>query len=192
MLAQLVSTIPLLVFGGFGSSVYIGGIRMAQSLLGPINLVIWASAMNLMADGATQDSHSKPSDLIRLGRRLGVILALFCLLFVALAFFALVLTKFSFRGADNHSMTVGVLLVGSYLFTAAWTYPDTIVMRLLGHHSAVTSGRVFVVAATIAGYGLGYLIGSIDLSLIVAFVCSAVANLLAFRLPAAMIYRRYD
>jgi hypothetical protein len=191
MLAQLVSTVPLLVLGGFGSSIYIGGIRMAQSLLGPINLVIWASAMNLMADGATQNSHSKPLDLIRRGRRLALILASFCFLFVALAFLALVLTKFSFRGADNHSMTVGVLLVGSYLLTAAWTYPDTIVMRLLGHHSTATWGRVCVVAVTSAGYGLGYVMGGIDLSLIVAFVSSGIANLLAFMLPAAMIYRRY-
>jgi hypothetical protein len=191
MLAQLVSTIPLLVFAGFGTSVYIGGIRMAQSLLGPINLVIWASAMNFMADGATQDSHSKPSDLIRRGRRLGWILAAFCFLTVTLAFLTLVLSKFSFRGADNHSMTVGVLLVGAYLFTAAWTYPDTIVMRLLGHHSAATWGRVGVIAGTGAGYAVGYVMGGVDLSLIVAFVASAVANPLAFTVPAATIYRRY-
>ncbi|GCA99481.1 hypothetical protein [Mycolicibacterium sp. NCC-Tsukiji] len=191
VLAQLVSTIPLLVLGGMGHSGFIGGIRMAQSLLGPINLVIWASAMNLMADGATQKSHANPSDLIRQARRLAAILALFCLFTIAVVLVALIATDFSFRGADNHSMVIGVLLAGSYLLTAAWTYPDTIVMRLLGHHSTATWGRAGVVLVTAVGYGLGYLVGGPDMSLIFAFIGSAVANLVAFMLPAAIIYRRY-
>lgn len=191
MMSQAISTIPLLVLAGIGSSIYIGGIRMAQTLIGPVHLVIYASAMNLLADGATQDSHAKPVDLIRHGRRLATILALFCILLVALMFVALVATKFGFRGVDNRSLTIGVLLAGAFAFTTAWSYPDTIIMRLLGHHSTVTVGRAFVIAVTGAAFTFGYAIGGVDLSLIAAFVCSAVANPLAFVLPASIIYRRY-
>ena len=116
---------------------------------------------------------------------------LFCLFTIAVVLVALIATDFSFRGADNHSMMIGVLLAGSYLLTAAWTYPDTIVMRLLGHHSTATWGRAGVVLVTAVGYGLGYLVGGPDMSLIFAFIGSAVANLVAFMLPAAIIYRRY-
>jgi hypothetical protein len=191
MMSQGISSIPLLVLAGFGSSIYIGGIRMAQTLIGPVHLIIYATAINLMVDGATQDSHSKPADLIRHGRRLAMVLALFCLVLVALVLVGLVLTKFSFRGVDNQSLTVGVLLTGAFAFTTAWSYPHAIVMRLLRHHTTATMGRVFLVAVTGVGYTLGYVIGGVDLSLIVAFVVSAAANPLAFVLPASIIYRRY-
>jgi hypothetical protein len=128
---------------------------------------------------------------MRNGRRLATILALFCILLVALMFVALVATKFGFRGVDNRSLTIGVLLAGAFAFTTAWSYPDTIIMRLLGHHSTVTVGRAFVIAVTGAAFTFGYAIGGVDLSLIAAFVCSAVANPLAFVLPASIIYRRY-
>jgi hypothetical protein len=191
MLAHAASTIPLLVLGGFGSSMYIGGIRMAQTLLGPINLFGMASTINLLADGATQDSHSKPADLIRHGRRLATNLSLFSLVFVALLLLALVLTKFSFRGVDNQAMTVGVLLVGVSTLTFGFSWIDAMIMRLLGHHSAATVGRVFVVAVAGVGYMIGYVIGGVDMSLILAFAFTAVANPLALVLPASIIYRRY-
>lgn len=191
MLAHMVTTIPLLVLSGFGSSIYIGGIRMAQTLLGPINLILGASTINLLADGATQDSHAKPADLIRHGRRLAMVTTLFSLVFVALMLVALVLTKFSFRGVDNRSLIVGVLLVGVSALTFGFSWLDATTMRLLGHHSTVTVGRLFLVAVTGVGYMIGYANGGVDLSLIVAFACAAVANPLAFVLPASIIYRRY-
>jgi hypothetical protein len=191
MIGQLVSTIPLLVLAGFGSSVYIGGIRIAQTLLGPLNLVLAASATNLLADGATQDSHSNPADLIRHGRRLATILGVFSMILVPLMLLALVLTKFSFRGADNRSLIVGVLLVGMLAITSGFAGMDAIIMRLLGHHSIVTVGRTFMVAASGAGYALGFVVGGVDSSLIVGFACAAVANPLAFVLPAFIVYRRY-
>lgn len=191
IIGQSVSTIPLLVLAGFGSSVYIGGIRIAQTLLGPLNLVLAASAMNLLADGATRDSHSNPADLIRHGRRLATILGVFSMMLVPLVLLALFLTNFSFRGADNRSLIVGVLLVGALAVTWGFAGVDCIIMRLLGHHSIVTVGRVFLVAVTGACYALGFVIGGVDSSLIVGFTCAAVATPLAFVLPASIVYRRY-
>ncbi len=191
LIGQLVSTIPLVVLGGLGTSQYIGGVRIAQTLLGPLNLLMAATWTNLLADGATRDSHSNPADLIRHGRRAATHLSLLSMVVVPLVLSALVLTDFSFRGADNHSLIVGTSLVGLLAVMSGFAGVDAMVVRLLGHHSAATAGRAFLVGVTSTGYALGYVVGGVDSSLILGFACAAVANPLAFALPALIIYRRY-
>ena len=68
---------------------------------------------------------------------------------------------------------------------------DPIVLRLLGHYSIATFGRALLVVVTGVGYALGYAIGGVDWSLILGFVSAAVANPLAFVVPASIVYRRY-
>jgi hypothetical protein len=191
LIGQAVLPIPLLVLAGFGSSSYIGGIRIAQTLLGLLNLVFAASTVNFLADGATQGSLSKPADLIRHGRRVATILGVLSVVLVAIVLLTLFLTGFSFRGADNRSLIVGTLLVGMLAVTSGFSGIDAIMMRLLGHHSIATVGRAFLVAVTGVGYVLGYVIGGVDSSLIAGFACAAVAYPLAFVLPALIVYRRY-
>ncbi len=142
---QAVSTIPLLVLGGFGPSVYIGGLRLAQTLLGPLNMVLSAAAVNLLADGATRESHADPRELIHRGRRLALGLGVLspALVLVLLAF--LMTTGFSFRGVDNHALVVGVALVGALFTTSGLGLIDTFVVRLLGHHAGPTVGRILLV-----------------------------------------------
>lgn len=191
LIGQLLAAIPLVVLAGLGTSQYIGGIRIAQTLLGPITLVMASAWTNLLADGATRDSHSNPADLIRNGRRAAVNLSLFSMVVVPLVLAALVVTNFGFRGASNHSLIVGTFLVGVLLIAAGYAGVDAMVLRLLGHHSIATVGRAFLVAVTGAGYALGYVVGGVDSSLIFGFACATVANPLAFVLPASIIYRRY-
>lgn len=191
MIGQLMSAIPLIVLAGLGTSQYIGGIRIAQTLLGPITLVMSSAWTNLLADGATRESHSNPADLIRHGRRAAVNLSLFSMVVVPLVLAALFVTNFSFRGASNHSLIVGTLLVGMLLITAGFSGVDAMVLRLLGHHTVATLGRAFLVVVAGAGYVLGYSFGGVDSSLIFGFVCAAVANPLAFVLPTLFIFPRY-
>jgi hypothetical protein len=188
---QAVSTIPLLVLGGFGPSVYIGGLRLAQTLLGPLNMVLSAAAVNLLADGATKESHADPKELIRRGRRLALGLGILSpvLVLVLLAF--LMTTGFSFRGVDNHALVVGVALVGALFTTSGLGLIDTFVVRLLGHHAGPTMGRSLLVVATGAAYVWGYHVGGTDSSLIYGFIVGAIANPLFFSLPAAVLYHRY-
>lgn len=188
---QAVSTIPLLVLGGFGPSLYIGGLRLAQTLLGPLNMVLSAAAVNLLADGATKDSHADPRDLIRRGRRLALGLGILspALILVLLAF--LMTTGFSFRGVDNHSLVIGVALVGALFTTSGLGLIDTFVVRLLGHHAGPTVGRILLVVTTGAAYVWGYHVGGTDSSLIYGFIVGAIANPVFFSLPAAVLYRRY-
>ncbi|MCV7282565.1 hypothetical protein H7J88_23295 [Mycolicibacterium flavescens] len=191
LIGQLVSSIPMIVLGGVGSSQYIGGVRIAQTLLGPLNLIMAATWTNLMADGATRESHSQAASLIRHGRRSAIRLTVLSLAVVPLVVVILVFTGFSFRGADNHSLIVGTVLVGALALTSGFAGVDSMVLRLLGHHTTATVGRAFLVAATGAGYALGYVAGGVDGSLILGFVCAAVANPLAFVVPAVIIYRRH-
>lgn len=191
LIGQLMSSIPLVVLAGLGTSQYIGGIRIAQTLLGPITFVMTSTWTNLVADGATRDSHSNPADLIRHGRRAATNLSLFSMVVIPLLLAILIVTNFSFRGASNHSLIVGTFLVGVLLITAGFSGVDAMVLRLLGHHSIATVGRAFLVGVTGAGYALGYVVGGVDSSLILGFACAAVANPLAFVLPTLIIYRRY-
>lgn len=188
---QAVSTIPLLVLGGFGPSVYIGGLRLAQTLLGPLNMVLSAAAVNLLADGATRESHADPRELIHRGRRLALGLGVLspALVLVLLAF--LMTTGFSFRGVDNHALVVGVALVGALFTTSGLGLIDTFVVRLLGHHAGPTVGRILLVVVTGIAYLWGYTVGGTDSSLIYGFIVGAVANPVFFSLPAAVLYHRY-
>jgi hypothetical protein len=188
---QAVSTIPLLVLGGFGPSVYIGGLRLAQTLLGPLNMVLSAAAVNLLADGATKESHADPRELIRRGRKLALGLGILSptLVLALLAF--LMMTGFSFRGVDNHSLIVGVALVGVLFTTSGLGLIDTFIVRLLGHHAGPTVGRILLVIVTGTAYLWGYHVGGTDSSLIYGFLVGAIANPVFFSLPAAVLYRRY-
>lgn len=191
LIGQLVASIPLILLGGLGDSLYIGGVRLAQTLLGPLNLLMAATWTNLLADGATRESHADPSNLIRHGRRASRNLSLLSLVVVPTIILALTVTGFSFRGADNHPLVIGTLLVGGLAIASGYAGVDAMVLRLLGHPVMATVGRALLVALTAGGYLVGYVVGGVDGSLIVGFVCAAIGNPLAFVLPAAVIYRRY-
>jgi hypothetical protein len=191
LIGQAILPLPLVVLAGLGSSSYIGGIRIAQTLLGPLNLVFAASTMNFLVDGATRKSYLQPSSLIRHGRRVATSLSLLSASLVGTVLLILTVTHFSFRGADNRSLIVGTLLVGALAVVSGFSGIDALIMRLLGHHLAATLGRAALVAAAAMGYVLGYVSGGVDRSLITGFACAVVAYPLAFVLPAATLYRRY-
>lgn len=190
-IGQVVSTIPLLVLGGFGPSQYIGGIRLSQTLLGPLNLVFAASTVNLLADGATRHTHAEPAELIRRSRWLAIRLSVLSAALVVILLLLLTSTGFSLRGTDNSSLVIGVALVGTLAVTSGFSGIDAIVMRLLGNHVIPTVGRVLLVVVTGVGYVWGYLAGGTDLSLVCGFIAAAIANPIAFVLPAGVLYRRY-
>jgi hypothetical protein len=191
LVGQAVSTLPLLVFGSLGASAYIGGLRLAQTLLGPLNLVMAASTSNLISDGATRQSHAEDADLIREGRRMAVILAVFSFVLVAALLGIVALSGVNLRGVDNHSLMVGVALVGGLALTSGFAGIDAFIMRLLGYHAIPTIGRIVLVSATVCGYVAGFMAGGIDTSLVWGFAVAAVANPIVFVVPASIVYRRH-
>jgi hypothetical protein len=189
--AQAVSTLPLLVFGSLASSVYIGGVRLAQTLLGPLNMVLAASAYNLLSDGATRESHADDADLIKRGRRLAALLGVFSLVLVGGLLGFLAVTGLNLRGVDNHSLIVGIALVGGLAITTGFAWIDTFTLRLLGHHIIPTVGRTVLVAVTLCAYVVGYARGGVDTSLVWGFLTAAVASPFVIIFPATLAYRRH-
>lgn len=191
LVGQAVSTLPLLVFGALGDSGYIGGVRLAQTLLGPLNLLMAASASNLMSDGSTRESHAEDSDLIRESRRLAVNLTAVSFVLVAAILAFLSFSGLNLRGVDNYSLIVGVALVGCLALVSGAAGLDAFTLRLLGNHAIPTIGRVALVSATVCGYVVGFRAGGVDTSLVCGFVAATIANPIVFILPATLVYKRH-
>jgi len=188
-IGQLLTIVPLLVLGSLGHSVLLGGVRFAQTLLGPMNLVFNASATTLIADGATRESHARPADLIAEGRRLGrriVLLAAIVVPAIVVVFWA---ARIEVSAVPNRQLVEGLVLAGALILTTGWSGIQVVLMRLLGFQAAVTIARAVLISVVVAGYLVGYAIGGIDLSLTVGFLTAAVANPIVFALPARSRYR---
>ncbi|MFF2029043.1 hypothetical protein [Arthrobacter sp. NPDC058192] len=186
---QFNSTVPLMVLGGLGASYLIGGVRFAQTLLGPLNLVFAASTVNLIADGASKETHADTGDLIRQGRRLARMLgALACSWVLALIMLAWQ-GGFELGGLRNEQLLIGLILVGTLTLGSGWAGIHAIVLRLLRRQGTVTLGRIVLVAITATAFITGYHLGGTDLSLAAGFVAGALASPLTFGIPAHLTYR---
>lgn len=191
IVGQFTSTIPLLVLGGLGASTLIAGVRFAQTLLGPLNLVFAASTTHLIADGATRGTHANTGQLIRSGKRLGRMLGAIASLCVLAAVAVVWLTGVELSGIRNEPLLIGLMLVGAATLSSGWAGIHAIVLRLTGHHAAVTVGRTVLVTVTLSSFAGGYAVGSVDASLAAGFLAAAVTSPLVFVIPASIVYRRY-
>lgn len=189
-LGQFITTVPLLVLGGLGASQLIGGVRLAQTLLGPLNLVFAASTTHLIADGATRGTHSEPGDLIAQGSRLARLLAGSALVVVLLGVLSLWLTGFGLSGVSHGALLFGLLAVGLASIGSGWGGMHAVILRLLNRHGMVTTGRAGLVGAIVPAFGLGYVWGGVDASLAAGFATVAVLSPLVFGVPAFVVYRR--
>lgn len=190
-IGQFNSTLPLLVLGALGASALIGGVRFAQTLLGPLNLVFAASTMNLIADGATRGTYAHTEDLIRHGIRLARAIGLVALGGVVTLTAAVALSGFELHGVANAELVTGLVLVGAATLSSGWAGIHAIVMRLMGYQAIVTAGRAFLVTISLGAFAAGYLAGGVDASLTAGFLAAAVAAPVAFIVPATVLYRRH-
>jgi len=190
-IGQFNSTLPLLVLGALGASALIGGVRFAQTLLGPLNLVFAASTTNLIADGATRGTYASTEDLIHRGTRLARVIGLVAVGGVTVLTAAVALTGFELHGVANEELVVGLALVGAATLSSGWAGIHAIVMRLMGYQGIVTAGRAFLVFISLSGFTIGYLLGGVDVSHAAGFLSAAVAAPLAFIVPASVLYRRH-
>lgn len=184
------SIVPLFILGALGGSAFIGGFRLAQTFLGPLNLLFAASRTTLLADGATKDSHRHDHDLIRHGSKLAAQLGLLAAGVVAVIIGGVWLFKVELSGVTNSALLFGLIGVGLVSATSGWSGIHTIIMRMFGKNGIVTAGRTILVIFSWAGFFLGYVLGGVDLSLILGFAVSAVLYPVVFVLPARRTYRR--
>ncbi|PZF59458.1 hypothetical protein DEI81_13790 [Curtobacterium sp. MCBD17_013] len=184
------SIIPMFMLGHLGGGVAIGGFRLAQTMMGPLNLVFSASTTTLLADGATRASHTADVALLRAGKRLARALALLGAAVVALAVVLVVVLHLEFSGVSHSALLVGLVGVGLVAITSGWSGIHTILLRMLGENRRVTIGRAFVVGLTWIGFAAGYAEAGVDGSVIVGFAVSAVMYPVGFILPARPVYAR--
>jgi hypothetical protein len=186
---QLITAVPLILLGGISASPLIGGVRLAQSLLGPLNLVFAAAMTNLVADGATRPELSTSGSLIARGIILGRFLACSSALGIVGLASLVYGTGFSLRGVSTVDLLTGVLLVGSAAIGAGWAGVHAIVLRLLNRQASVTLGRAVIAGATVSAFVGGYVVGGVDISLVLGFVIVGLASPAVFLTLARHYYR---
>jgi hypothetical protein len=191
VVGQFVVSVPLLVLSGSGADDLIGGVRLAQTLLGPLNLAFAATSTNIVADGATHVDYRRASAIIARGWRASARLAILATGGVALLVGVIWLSGWSPRGVGREDLLLGVVLVGISTILTGWAGIHGIVLRVLGHQTAVTAVRVGIAVTTVLGFLIGYALGGADQSLILGFLANAIAAPLLF-VPVALFHYRRD
>jgi hypothetical protein len=188
--ATTLISLPLLFLGSVSPSPLIGGVRLAQSLLGPLNLAFAAAITNLIADGVTRSQLTATGSLISRGTSLSRLLTgLSLLLVVAMTSFVYV-ANISFKGVAIPDLIVGLVLVGASSVTSACSGVHAIVMRLLGWQARVTFGRGIIATLTLGAFAVAYYLYGVDVSLVAGFITLALISPLVLIGFAHYAYRR--
>jgi hypothetical protein len=174
--ASTLTAVPLLLLGSVSRSPLIGGVRLAQALLGPLNLAFAAATTNLIADGATRSeltaAHSIMARGILLGRQL---MGLSLFIVTAMISFVYV-TQIGLRGVATSSLIIGLALAGASAVTSAWTGVRGIVLRFLGWQARVTLARGVTAILTLGAFTVSYYWGGVNVSLISGFIALALTS----------------
>lgn len=191
VVGQFIVSAPLFVLAGVGAGQLIAGVRLAQTLLGPLNLAFSAATTNLVADGSTSKEFRSATVVIRHGWRASAKLAGLAAGIVALMVTVVQLAPVTLSGVTREDLALGIVLVGGATVFTGWSGIHGIVLRVLGHQSAVTWARIGIAALTSAGFVTGYTIGGERMSLVLGFALNALAAPAIF-LPVAMHYYGRD
>ncbi|MDQ7876677.1 hypothetical protein Q9R08_01690 [Microbacterium sp. QXD-8] len=188
---QFIVSVPLFVLAGSGANDLIGGVRLAQTLLGPLNLAFAATTTNIVADGATHVDYRQASAIIARGWRASIRLGLLATAGVAFLVALVWVSGWAPAGVDRADLLLGLVLVGASTILTGWAGIHGIVLRVLDHQSAVTLVRIGIAVATTAGFVIGYALGGEEWSLVLGFGANAISAPLLF-LPVAVFYYRRD
>lgn len=188
ILGSTLISLPLLLLGALGSPL-IGAVRLAQTLLGPLNLAFAAAMTNLIADGATRQDLSDPDSLVSRGASLGRLLTGLSLVVVISMISFFYFTKISFRGVTTPNLILGLTLVGVSSITSAWSGVHAVVLRLLGQQAMATLGRGLTAIFTLGAFAVAYYWYGVDASLISGFITLAFTFPLALCCLARKVYR---
>jgi hypothetical protein len=183
-------SLPLLLLGGVSRSPLIGGVRLAQSLLGPLNLAFAAATTNLIADGVTKAELTDVQSLISRGALLGRQLMGLSLVAVTTMISFFYFAQISFRGVATRDLILGLALVGAASITSAWVGVHGVVLRLLGRQARVTVARGITAIFTLGTFTAVYYSNGVEASLISGFIVLALTSPLALLCLARGIYRR--
>lgn len=189
MMGATVISLPLLLLGGASHSPLIGGVRLAQSLLGPLNLAFAAAMTNLIADGATRAELAEAGPLISRGTLLSRLLTAlsFVVVMALISFFYI--TKISFRGVASPDLILGLALVGVSSITSASAGVRAAILRLLGWQSRATLARGLTAILTLSAFAVAYYWYGVDVSLIFGFITLALTSPVVFICLSRKVFR---
>jgi hypothetical protein len=182
-------SVPLLFLGGVSRSPLIGGVRLAQSILGPLNLAFAASTTNLIADGVTRQELRGAQSITSRGISLGRQLTGLSVIVVTAMITFIYVTQISFRGVATLSLTVGLILVGASSIASAWTGIRGIVLRLLGWQARVTIARAITATLTLGAFAVGYFWYGVDVSLVFGFIMLTLTSPLVLLALTQKVHR---
>lgn len=191
VIGQFNTTVPLLVLGGLGASSVIGGVRLAQTLLGPLGLIFSAFTTNLMVDATSDERLSHPRAMYRAGEKLANWLGLLSVGSIGALILVVWASGIGLRGVTNSNLLTGLTLVGVAMASSGWAGIHAVILRLLNYQATATVGRAVLVAASVTGFTIGYFVGGVDTSMVCGFLSAAVASPLAFVVPSAFVYHRF-
>jgi len=186
--SQINTTLPILIIGALSASGIVGGFRLAQTILGPLNLV-FASASNTVIADAANDGKYSSSRLAATGTRLAWRLTAFSSAVVLGVFFVVAFLTPPLSGISESELAVACVAVGFVAVASSGAGIQGVVLRLLGHNGLVTKARMFVVLASWIGFIVGFYFGGAAWSLVAGFTLSAIAFPLSYLLPARRFYR---
>jgi hypothetical protein len=179
--AQLTTSLPLVLLGGISpGNAIIGGVRFAQTLLGPLNVVFSAVTNHLIVGGARDERLANNSEFIAHAHRLSrLVLAIAgSVSLLLLAVFSL--SGWSPPGVDQPALIIGLVLVGATSITSGWAGVRVLTLRFFGHNNAILVRRICIVAIAGAAYLIGWIVGGPDVSIAAGFVSLSIAFPVAF------------
>lgn len=191
-ISQLSATIPLLILGSFGSSAIIAGVRLAQTIFGPLNLVLSASSMILLADSATTKDYKDDIHLIKQTKLLAWRLALLAVIVVAGGCLIVFLIPHGVFSVTPDILSVGMVSVGALAITSGWSAIHTLTLRLLGQNNRIIVLRVALILGTWACYAAGAALGGIQGSVLTGYLGASALYPFLFGTAAYRLYRQID
>lgn len=187
---QLNIAAPMLTIGSVSGTSLVAGVRVAQTLFGPLNIVSSASTTNLLAAGAVDEALQGSGSLVRHGSRVANRMFALSLGLTVVGLGVAMWVPWLPSGIDSATLALAVGLVGMQAMSNAWTGIHNVLARFMGGHRAIAAGRLIVVAGAATGYVGGYAVGGPDVSIVAGMTVSAVLGPPVFWLPARRRYRR--
>lgn len=175
MAAQLNTSIPLLIIGGISQSPVVAGVRLAQTLMGPVNMLQNAAGSVVLVDGATRGRSTSDGHLVRRGRSFGLGMVVISVVTTGVLFLLLPAYRDYLGAIGTDDILIGLALVGVATATAGYTRMVVTVLRLVGGQRIVTVGRWWVALATWVAFGIGFAFWGVDASIAAGLLVSAVA-----------------
>jgi hypothetical protein len=190
LIAQAQTSLPLVILGAISGAPAIGAFRLAQTFMGPVNLVSAALATNLLAQVTTLNRVEDGRVVAmadQLGRRIVAIGAA-----STVGGLVIVLVPGAFPAISTQDLVLAVTVVGVTACSAGFASPHLVALRVLMRQRFLTVCAALIVVTTWAGFLVGYAVDGVELSLVMGFIGGAIAFPVLLLLPARRVYRQAE